>query len=173
MDFMNFMNQINNGGCCNHNNHGCNNNIGCDSGFSNNNFCGSSIIPFLFLSGLGQNFCGGNNNNSNVVCYPNALQQYVTQTSSPYCESPVRYRTRKVKQAYMEVPVSTYQVVQPYNQPGPISLNMAGNNNRYQGFDLATLLLFMLLGNRSCRPQQQICHPIPQPRGGSCSTTEL
>lgn len=168
MDFMNFMNQLGSSGL------GCGNTVG-DCNFLNNNACGSNILPFLLLSGLNHN---SRNSIGNMTCYPNCQsqpQQYVTQTSAPCYELPVKYRTRKVRQAYMEVPVSTYQVVQPYSYVShqhPINFNMipAQNNGNYST-DLYTLLLILCLANRFGK--QQICHPMPQPRGGSCSTTEL
>lgn len=167
MDFMNFMNQLGTSGM------GCCNTSG-ESSTLNNNICGSGILPFLLLSGLNQN----SRNGGNMVCYPNCQsqpQQYISQTSAPYYDLPVKYRTRKVRQAYMEVPVSTYQVVQPYYyapQAQPINLNMESvQNNGNAGMDIYTLLLILCLANKCGK--QQVCHPIPQPRGGNCSTTEL
>ncbi len=149
MDFMNFMNQIN--GTCG-TNCGCNFN-NPNNGFNGNNRgCGHSIWPLLLLAGLGtgnqNNFSGGN-----LTCYPNNnCGQFVTQTSSHFSDSNLKYRTRKVKQAYMEVPVSTYQVAQPFlgmQYPTTMNIIPAGGMGNRNGIDLWTILILLaLLGGR-------------------------
>lgn len=165
MDFMNFMSQINNCG------------MGCGScGFDNNiyqsynrNNCGIGLLPLLLLSGLGQT----NNQCSNMVCYPNQAQQVITPTSTPYYDNGLKYKTRKVKQAYMEVPVATYQVAQPYyNQSYPTNMNIVPvGGNRNGSFDICTLLLLLFLIGRSNNGCTTVCTPTPQAR--TCSATEI
>lgn len=174
MDFMNFMNQLNDSGC---GNCGCDLNQGC--GNSNNNFgnfgCGSGLLPLLLLVGLGQGF--GNNNLSgggNMTCYPNnQCQQFITPTSVPYCGSNLKYKTRRVRQAYMEVPVSTYQVAQPFcginQQPTTMNIMPVGGYRNGNGTDLWTILLLLSLLNRNNR--NMCCQP--QPRGCNNVSSEL
>ena len=175
MDFMNFMSQINNNcgaGC---------GNCGCDNNNSNNGIgtYGSGLLPLLLLSGLGQN--SNQRSGGNMVCYPNSQpqpQQFVTPTSIPCCDSGLKYRTKRVRQAYMEVPVATYQVAQPYyypQAPAPTTMNVVpvggGNNSGNGSFDLWTLFLLLFLANR-CNSGSN--GQRPQPRGcGSCATAEL
>ncbi len=172
MDFMNLMNQINNQGCFN--------NDMMQGLYNNHHHHGNGILPFLFLAGL-----AGNNNNTNnggtLTCYPvnqgyGPYQPYVL----PNSDSNLRYRTRKVRQAYVEVPVSTYQVVNPmYNNQFlgnqyPTTLNINPYNNPRSGIDYSTLLLLFLLSrcNNNFDNNHHCDHhhnPHQQPRGG-CST---
>ncbi|BAK80800.1 hypothetical protein [Candidatus Arthromitus sp. SFB-rat-Yit] len=163
MDFMNFMNQASN--CeIGHRNH-ANDNCGCYSSnnFNNNGF--NYLLPLFFLSGLGQT--GYNSNN--MVCYPNQPQQYVTPT---YSNNNLKYRTKKVRQAYMEVPVSTYQVAQPYCQqqlsvnPGMFCLN--GNRSQC---DLFSMLLFLIFISKFSNKCGNVCNVQSNTRScGSCSS---
>ncbi len=201
MDFMNFMNQINSCGCntgCGGNNGGNSGNGGTPFGFGG----GSGILPWLLLAGLGNNYNNGNNfSGGTLALYPNNYGSgygsgygypYIFPTS-PYAYDGLKYKTRKVRQAYMEVPVSTYQVAQPMCQPcympyglgnnggcpQPTLMNIVptanGNNNSAGLFGfgngsgiLPLLLLLGLINNngRGCCCQQ------PQPRSCGC-TTEL
>ena len=181
MDFMNFMNQINGsscghsgGGCC-HDNNGFNH--GCNCGFNNcnNNGCGSGILPLLLLSGL-SGFGQGNNNFSGgrMTCYPNNQGQQYFMPQSSFYDSGIKYKTRKIKQAYVEMPVSTYYVSQPMysmNQQ-PTTMNIIptceNNNNCNRGNDLCLLLFLLALCNRnngvpfnnSCNSNHwNHCHP--------------
>lgn len=167
MDFMNFMNQIN--GCGG--NFGCdfnNPNMGCDGG--NSRGFGSNVWPLLLLAGLGNGYGQNSFSGGNMTCYPNNnYGQFVTQTSMPYCDSNLKYRTKKVKQAYMEVPVSTYQVAQPFvgaQHPTTMNIvptNFGGNRN---GIDIWTIIILLaLLGSRSssnssCCGQSRSCGNI-------------
>lgn len=175
MDFMNLMNQINNQGCGNDMMQGsCHNNFNCGNGNNNN------ILPFLLLAGLAGNN-GNNNNGGTLTCYP-VNQGYGQPYVLPNSDSNLRYRTRKVRQAYVEVPVSTYQVVNPIcnnqflNNQCPTTMNITPCNNQRSGIDLSTLLLLCLLSkyNNNCDNNNHHCNhhhhnPHPQPRGG-CST---
>lgn len=162
MDFMNFMNQFSGMGFGN-NNSGC----GCDlgQGFSNDNCTklkSDNLLPLLLLMGLGQqgnNFSGGT-----LTCYPNNQcqqpQPFVMPTSDSFCGPNVKYRRRKVRQAYMEVPVSTYQVAQPFPsimpQAQPTTMNIIPNNiSSGRNIDFITLLLLMLCNNSNCRQSNQ------------------
>lgn len=152
MDFMNFVNQING--------LGCGNNCGCDLNQGCNNTGGfrSELLPLILLSGLGQgrqNFSGGN-----LTCYPNnQCQQFITPTSSNCCGSNIRYRTRRVRQAYMEVPVSTYQVAQPfYGMSQPTTMNIMPVSGNRNGIDLWTILILLFLFNRNNRSSHSHHH---------------
>lgn len=141
MDFMNFMNQF--GGSNFNSNCECNSNHGC----LNNNNKFNDFLPLLLL-GMGQ--CGSNQFGGNLTCYPNNnFQQFSTPTPYSSCCPNIKYRKRKVKQAYVEMPVSTYQVVQPFfsSVQHPTTMNIMPNGlNRNN--DLLTLILFMMI-NRS------------------------
>lgn len=169
MDFMNFMNQLNGSGC---GNCGCDLNNGC---MNNNNIgCGNSnILPLLLLAGLGNGFGQNNLSGGSMTCYPNnQCQQFITPTSVPYCGSNLRYKTRKVRQAYMEVPVSTYQVAQPFwgtNYPTTMNIMPVGGNRNGNGSDLWTILLLLSLLSRNNR--NMCCQP--QPRGCNNVSSEL
>lgn len=161
MDFMNFMNQINGCGA----NCGCdfnNPNMGCDGG--NGRGYGSNIWPLLLLAGLGNGYGQSNFSGGNMTCYPNNnCGHFITQTSMPCYDSNLKYRTRKVKQAYMEVPVSTYQVAQPFLGPqNPTTMSIIPNNfggNR-NGIDIWTIIiLLMLLGSKSNNNNVCCSHP--------------
>lgn len=137
MDFMNFMNQFNS----------------CDLGstFSNDNLGkgkGDNLLPLLLLMLQGNNnFQGGM-----LTCYPNnQFSQPFTIPNSDF-GSNVKYRRKRVRQAYMEVPVSIYQTAQPYVQPTTFNV-MPNNTQQPKGGDLiSTILLLSLLNNRHCRP---------------------
>lgn len=173
MDFMNFMNQVGNNCEVGHRNH-IHDNCGCCSPNIGNHHNGfSGLLPLLFLSGLGQT---SSCNLGNMVCYPNQCQtqQYVTPTSVPCFNNGLKYKTKKVRQAYMEVPVSIYQVAQPYYpypQQLPITANMGSINGNRCSFDLSTILLFLLLCSRNNNRCMNVCNPPHHNRPcGSCST---
>lgn len=158
MDFMNLMNQMgaSSGSSCGTS---CGTG-GCGIGGLGGGCGNNPLLSLLLLSGLGGNCfgCGNQNNLSgNMTCYPEqqCSQPFVTPISTSGCGcGEVKFRKRKVKEAYMEVPVSAYQVAQPmYPQAQPTNFNInpcgAGNNNNC-GLDLTMIILLLLLcGNNS------------------------
>ena len=145
MDFVNLMNQINNQGCVNDMMQNfCHNN-------NSNNGIGNGILPLLLLAGLGNNNC--QNNGGTLTCYPsnncsNQCFQGVQPYVIPNSDSNLRYRTRRVRQAYVEVPVSTYQVVNPIctnssflNSQCPTTMNIMPYSNQKGGMDLGTIII--------------------------------
>lgn len=180
MDFMNLMNQLNGSSCghsgCGHS--GCGHSGGDFNSNCGNNFgFGSGVLPFLLLAGLGGYGNYNNNNGGHMTCYPNnQVQQSFIPPQSTFFDSGLKYKTKKVKQAYIEVPVSTYQVAQPMYGIGgpcqpPTTMNIiptSENNNR--GMDLCTLLLLLYLFNRNCHIP---CPLRPQARNYSNEHSEL
>lgn len=177
MDFMNLMNQFNNGSCSNNNHHN-----GCGGGDIGNRNCfgNNSILPFLLFSGLGcNNYQRSNFNGGRMTCYPNNNnygypQPYIYPTSYPYCDNGIKYRTRKVRQAYMEVPVSTYQIAQPlYNMnnmaQGPTTMNIIptdGNGGYNNDLWSLLILLSLLCNNNNGRNRNGCgCHHHHNPCG--------
>ena len=177
MDFVNLMNQINNQGCVNDMMQNfCNNN--------NNSGIGNGILPLLLLTGLGNNH---QNNGGTLTCYPanqygNSCYQGVQPYVIPNSDLNLRYRTRRVRQAYVEVPVSTYQVINPIctngsflNSQCPTTMNIMPFNNQKGNMDLGTILLLMCLLNKCNNNYENngnMCHPNPRPQPRS-SASEL
>lgn len=146
MDFMNFMNQFNGsnfGNACE-----------CDSPCSSNNKF-RDLLPLLLL-GMGQ--CTNNQSGGNLTCYPNNNYQQFTM-ANPYscCGSNIKYRKKKVRQAYVEMPVSTYQVVQPTfsNMQQPMTMNIIPNGFRNNDLLTTMLILFMLISRNKVNSNNQ------------------